>query len=178
MSHCIYYLKQRYICYAYISFKSKIYDILQGSSDGWCTCPSCLCPSLVGCKLLKWDVPGPSSLVWWVHGQPFHEWLASTSLQLCPSFYALMCWHRSANELHVVTQASSTLLLVLAAALSKYFSISSTLEKNLSKISSSSDLVVRQWCTECDHKQLALSFHLWRWYAVSWCLGRSCPNPP
>ena len=32
----IYYLKQRYICYAYISFNSKIYDILHGvSEDGW-----------------------------------------------------------------------------------------------------------------------------------------------
>ena len=42
--------------------------------------------------------------------QPSCQWLASTSLQLCPSFHTLMHWCRAANELHVVTQASSALI--------------------------------------------------------------------
>ena len=54
----------------------------------------------------------------------------------------------------------TALLLALAAASSKSFSNSSILHKNLSKISSLSDLVVRWQCIECDHEQSILSFHL------------------
>ena len=132
----------------------------------------------VGHEVLPWDGSGPSSLVWWVCGWPSHEWLASTSLQLCPSFHTLTHWCSSANKFHVVAQTSSALLLASAAASSRSFSNSSILDKNSSKISSSSDLVVGQWCTECDHKRSALSFCLWRRYAVPWCLGGSCPEPP
>ena len=77
-------------------------------------------------------VPNIVILRFFTSTQPSHEWLASTSLQLYPSFHTLTHWHRSANELHVVTQASSALLLVSAAASSEYFSISSILESALS----------------------------------------------
>ena len=30
-----------------------LWNLSSGSSNGQCTCPSCLCPSLVGCELLK-----------------------------------------------------------------------------------------------------------------------------
>ena len=156
----------------------SLWDLSSGFLDGWCTCPSCLCPSLVGHESLLQDGPGLSSLVWWVWDWPSHEWPASTSLQLCPSFHTLTHWHSSANELHVVSQTSSALLSPLAAASSESFSISSISDKNPSKISLFSDLVVRQQCTECDHKWSTLSFHLWRQYAVSRCLGGSCADPP
>ena len=155
-----------------------LWDLLSGSSDGQCTFPSCLHPFLVGCEILLWDGPGLSSLVWWVHSQPSCEKLASTSLQLCPSFHALMHWHSSVNELHLVTWASSVLLLASAAASSESFSISSILDKNSSKIPLSSDLIVRWWCDECDLKWSALLFHLCRWYVVPCCMGGSCPDPP
>ena len=143
-----------------------------------CTCPSWSPPSLVGHKFLLWGGPGPSSLVWWVCDLPSHEQLVSTSLQPHPSFHALMHWHSLAHELCVVAWTSPALLLALATALSKYFSISSILDKNSSKISLLSDLVVRWWCTECDGKQSALSFCLCGQYAVSWWVGGTCPDPP
>ena len=116
--------------------------------------------------------------VWWVCDRLSCEQLVSTSLRLCPSFHTLMHWHSSAIELHVVAQTSSTLLLASAAASFKSLSNSSILDRNPSKISLPSDLVVRQQHTECDHEQSTLSFHLSRWYFISQSLGGSWPDPP
>ena len=156
----------------------NLWDLSSGSLDGWYTCPSCSHPSLVGCKSFLWDDPGPSSLVWWVCNQPSHKQLVSTFLWLCLSFHALIHWHSSAIKLHVFAQTSSTLLLALAATSSESFSISSILDRNPSKISSSCDLVVIQQHTECDSKQSSLLFHLSRQYAAPLSLGGSCPDPP
>ena len=98
-----------------------LWDLLSGSLYGQCTCPSCLHPSLVGCKFFLWDGPGPSSLVWQVCNQLPHKQLVSTSLWLCPSFHALMHWDSSTIELHVVAQNSSALLLASVTALSESF---------------------------------------------------------
>ena len=89
-----------------------------------------------------------------------------------------MHWHSSAIELCVFARTSSTLLLASVAALSKYFSISSILDRNPSKISSLSDLVVGWQHTECDCKWLSLLFHLLRQYTPSQSLGGSWPDPP
>ena len=153
----------------------SLWDLLLGSSDGWCTCPSCSFPSLVGCKLLNWNVPGLSSVVWQVHSQPSHEWLASTYLWLCPSFHVLTCWCGSANDLHVVTQASSALLLVSGTDSSKNFLIAFILDRNSSNMSS--NLGVGHWCPECYHKQSALLFHLCKWYIVLGQVDGSCSDP-
>ena len=89
-----------------------------------------------------------------------------------------MCWHSSTIELHVFAQTSSALLLAFVAASFKSLSISSILDRNSSKISLSSDLVVRWQPTECDCKQSSLLFHLSRRYSHSHSLGGSWPDPP
>ena len=157
--------------------RDNLWDLSSGSLDGRCACPSCSCPSLVGHESFLWDGLGPSSLVWQVCDWPSHEWLFSTSLWLCLSFHTLTHWHSSAIELPVFAQTSSALLLASVAASSESFSISSILDRNPSKISLSSDLVVVWKHTECDREQSSLLFHLSRLYALSWSLGGSWPDP-
>ena len=161
-----------------ISLAVYPWDLSLGLLDGQCTCPSCLHPSLAACKSFWWDDPSSSSLVWRVCDQPSHKQLVSTSHWLCLSLHALMHWYRSATELCMLAQTSSALLLASATALSESLSISSILDINPSKISSLSNLIVRWWCAECDHKWLSLSFCLSRWDTLSQSLGRSWPDPP
>ena len=78
--------------------------------------------------------PSSSALVWQVCNQPSHEQLVSTSLWLHLSFHTLMHWHRSANKLHMLAWTSSALLLASVTASSKSLSISSILDRFLSKI--------------------------------------------
>ena len=73
---------------------------------------------------------------------------------------------------------SSTFLIASAIVLAKHFATLFTSDVNSSQVSSSSDLVVRRQCTECDHKQSPLSFCLKRQDVLSRSLGRSCPDPP
>ena len=140
--------------------------------------PSCSHPSLAGRESFQWDNPSSSSLVWWVCNQPSHEQLVSASCLLCLSFHAFTCWHRSTMEFCMLMQISSALLITSAIASSKFSTISSILDSIPSRISSLSDLVVRQQCIECDHKWSSLSFHLERQDVLSWSPGRSWPNPP
>ena len=73
---------------------------------------------------------------------------------------------------------SSALLITSAIISSEHFATSFISDIIPSKISSSSNLVVRQWYAECDCKQSSLSFHLERWDILSHSLGGSCPDPP
>ena len=73
---------------------------------------------------------------------------------------------------------SSALLIALAVISAKHFTTLFTSDVNSSQVSSSSDLVVRQQCTECDHEQSSLLFHLKRRDVLSCSLGGSCPDPP
>ena len=163
--------------FLWLYWGDSLWDLSLGSLDGRCTCPSCPRPSLAGHESFQWNCPGSSCLVWWVCNRPSHEWLVSKSLWLCLFFHTLMHWCRSANELCMLAQTSSALLLALVAALSKSLSISSILHRNPSKISSLSDLVVGWQCTECDCEWSSLLFHLLRWNALSQSLGGSWPDP-
>ena len=73
---------------------------------------------------------------------------------------------------------SSIFLIASAIVSAKHFATQFTSDVNSSQVSSSSDLLVRQQRTECDHKQSPLSFCLERRDVLSHSLGGSCPDPP
>ena len=81
-------------------------------------------------------------------------------------------------EFHVSMWLSSTLLIILVITSSKHFTTLSIPDSIPSRISSSSNLVVRWWRAECDRERSSLSFHLERQDVLSCSLGESCPNPP
>ena len=73
---------------------------------------------------------------------------------------------------------SSIFLIASATVSAKRSATLFTLDAYSSQVSSSSNLLVRQQCTECDHKRSPLSFHLKRQDVLSHSLEGSCPDPP
>ena len=73
---------------------------------------------------------------------------------------------------------SSILLIALATPSAELSTTLFTLDANSSQVSSSSDLLVRRRCVECDRERSSLSFHLERRDVLSRSLGGSCPDPP
>ena len=156
----------------------SIWDLSSGSLDGQCISPAYLCPSLTGHEPFLGGNPSSLSLVWWVCDQPSHEWLVSASHFLQLSLNVFMHWWRFAMEACVSMHPSSALLIALAIILSKRFATLFISDVISSQTSLSSNLVVGQQCTECDHEQSSLLFHLKRRDILSCSLGRPCPDPP
>ena len=94
------------------------------------------------------------------------------------SLNAFTHWWRFVMEVCISMWPSSALLITSAIISSKCFATSFILDIILSKISSSSTLVVGWWHAECDHEQSSLSFCLKRWDVLSHSLGGSRPDPP
>ena len=146
----------------WIFWGDSLWDLSSGSLDGWCIGPSCSRPSLVACEFLLGNNPSSSSLVWRVCDQPSCEQLVSAPRFLQLSLNMFTHWWRFAMDVCVSIQPSSALLITSAIISSKRFATSFISDIILSKIFSSSDLVVGQWHTECDHEQSSLSFHFER----------------
>ena len=164
--------------FLWLYWGDSLWDLSLDSLDGRCTCPSCSHPSLAGHQSFWWDNPSSSFLVWRVCDWPSHEQLVSASRLLCLSFNAFTCWHRSAMEFCMSMRLSSALLITSVVTSSECSTILSILDSIPSRISSSSNLVVRWQCIECDREQSSLSFHLKRRDVPSRSLGGSWPDPP
>ena len=94
-------------------------------------------------------------------------------LAFCDSLNMFMRWWRFAMEVCISMWPSSALLITLAIISSKHFATLFLLDIILSKISSSSNLVVGQQHAECDHERSSLSFCLKRRDVLSHSLGGS-----
>ena len=81
-------------------------------------------------------------------------------------------------EACVSTHPSSIFLIASATVSAEHSAALFTSDVNSSQVSSSSNLLVRQQCTEHDREQSSLSFHLNRQDILSCSLGGSCPDPP
>ena len=164
--------------FLWLFWGDSLWDLSLGSLDEWCIGPSCSCPSLTGHECFLGGNPGLLSLVWWVCDWPSCEQLVSVPCFLQLFLNVFLHWWRFAMEACVSAHPSSALFIASAIISSKHFATLFTLDVNSSQVSSSSDLVVGWQCTECDHKQSSLSFHLKRLNILSHSLGGSCPDPP
>ena len=77
-----------------------------------------------------------------------------------------------------VSVRPSSFLIASAIVSAERFTTLFTSDVNSSQVSLSSNLVVGQRCTECDHERSSLLFHLERRDVLSHSLGGSCPDPP